>query len=240
MPTYNSENFISESIESIQKQTYTNWELLITDDCSTDNTVEIINSFLKKDNRIKLFKLNKNSGAGLARNFSIQKSKGKYISFCDSDDIWKNLKLEKQLNFIRAEGLVFTYSSFFKLSKIGLLKIDCPEYLTISKILKNNYIGCSTAIYDREKLGKLNMPSVRKRQDWALWIDILKLIKETKGLKDPLVIIKEREDSVSSNKFKLIKYNWYIYKVHLGFNYLKSFYYMLIFTWNYLKKIKNK
>ena len=239
MPAYNSEHCISDSIESIQKQTYTNWELLITDDCSTDNTIKIINSFVETDNRIKLFTLKKNSGAGLARNRSIKESIGKYISFCDSDDMWIDFKLEKQLKFMKVENLVFTYSSYFQLkeNKIGLKKIDCPEHLTKSKILKNNYVGCLTAIYDSEKLGKLYMPSIRKRQDWALWINILYSIKETKGLKEPLAVYRKRENSISSNKFKLLKYNWYIYRVHLGFNYVKSLYYMIIFIWNYIKKI---
>ena len=179
-PTYNSEEFISETITSIINQTYTNWELLITDDCSSDDTLKIIDFFQKKDNRIKLLRLDTNQGAGVARNNSIKDSKGKFIAFCDSDDQWKPDKLEKQIHFIKANNLVFTYSSYDVTDESGnfIKSINAPKTLTLKNILSNNYVGCLTAIYDSAAIGKQYMPAIRKRQDWVLWINILKVIKK--------------------------------------------------------------
>ena len=111
-PSYNSAEFISETIESIIAQTYTNWELLITDDCSTDNTSEIVNKYIRKDNRVKFFQLPQNSGAGVARNNSIKEAKGRFLAFCDSDDAWYPNKLEKQLSFMLENEYAFTCTSY--------------------------------------------------------------------------------------------------------------------------------
>ena len=111
-PIYNSEKYITETIESIQAQTYTNWELLITDDCSTDQSIDIIKSHQKNDNRIRLFLLDKNQGAGVARNNSIKEANGRYIAFCDSDDLWKQDKLAKQIKFMKENQVSFTYCSY--------------------------------------------------------------------------------------------------------------------------------
>ena len=238
-PSYNSENFISETINSILNQTYKNWELLITDDCSTDTTLDIIKSYQNIDNRIKLFNLVSNEGAGVARNNSIQYAKGRYIAFCDSDDQWKPDKLEKQVHFIEQNNLVFTYSSYDVIDESGnfIKSIKAPKKITLKKILSNNYIGCLTAIYDSEAIGKQYMPVIRKRQDWVLWINILKVIKNTKGLDDSLAIYRDRKNSISSNKIQMIKYNWKVYYEVLGFNKFKSVLLMLNFIIHYAIKI---
>ena len=142
-PTYNSEKYITETIESIQAQTYTNWELLITDDCSTDQTIDIIKSYQKNDNRIRLFLLDKNQGAGVARNNSIKEANGRYIAFCDSDDQWKKNKLELQLTFIKNNKLLFSYTDYDVVSEDNqfVKRIKCPYRMTYSKLLKNNYVG---------------------------------------------------------------------------------------------------
>ena len=237
-PSFNSQRFISETIESIINQTYTNWELLITDDFSTDNTIEIVESYSKNDSRIKLFKLKKNLGAGLARNFSINKSQGRYIAFCDSDDQWKTNKLEVQMKFMKENNLVFSFTDYNSIDEYGISKgyIQCPKILTYNKLLKNNYVGCLTVIYDTKTLGKLLMPEIRKRQDWVLWLSIMKKIKLTKGLNTSLSIYRVRTNSISSNKFDLLKYNWSVYNRELGFNKFTSFYYLLIFIINYFLK----
>jgi len=237
-PTYNSEKFILGTIESIQKQTYINWELLITDDCSTDKTIEIIKDYKQTDKRIKLYKLKTNSGAGLARNNSIRHAAGRFIAFCDSDDRWLPNKLEVQLEYLLNQNAGFTYSSYFlhneEQNKIG--EIKGPRKISYRQILRNNYIGCLTAIYDTQALGKMFMPDIRKRQDWVLWINIIKKLGTVQGISEPLAIYTVRKNSISSNKFKLVKYNWVIYNKALGFGIISSLLYMIQFLYFYARK----
>ena len=112
MPSYNSENFIIESIESVLAQTYSNWELIIVDDCSPDDSNKIIAKYIDSDSRIKLIKLQKNSGPAIARNMAIETANSRYIAFLDSDDVWLPNKLEKQIKFMQDNDLAFTYSSY--------------------------------------------------------------------------------------------------------------------------------
>lgn len=238
-PTYNSELYISETILSIQNQTFTDWELIITDDYSSDNTVEVIQSFIKKDDRIRLYKLKSNQGAGVARNHSIKMAKGRYIAFCDSDDQWKKNKLELQINFMNHNDLVLSYSGYDVIDENGkkIRTVHPPKIITLKKILSNNYIGCLTAIYDSKILGKQYMPPIRKRQDWVLWIKILKKIKKTEGLNTSLAIYRVRSNSISRNKLNLIIHNWNVYHKVLGYNKFKSVLLMINFIIHYAIKI---
>ena len=238
-PSYNSEEFISETIHSIINQTYTNWELLITDDCSNDNTISIIKSFQENDVRIKLFILESNGGAGVARNNSIKYAKGRYIAFCDSDDQWKKNKLELQINLMVQNNMVLSCSGYDVIGEKGnyIRTIYPPKIITLKKILSNNYIGCLTAIYDSRKIGKQYMPLIRKRQDWVLWINILKKIKKTEGLNISLAIYRLRSNSISRNKFNLLIHNWNVYHQVLGYNKLESVLLMLNFITHYAIKV---
>ena len=166
-PSYNSELFISETILSIQSQTFTDWELIITDDCSSDDTVRIIKSFIKKDDRIRLYILKSNQGAGVARNHSIKMAKGRYIAFCDSDDQWKESKLRKQIDFMITNDLSFTYSSYDVIDEENnkLKSIYSPTKLSYIEMLRNNYVGCLTAIYDQDKIGKIYILYVKDSQE---------------------------------------------------------------------------
>ena len=224
LPAFNSSKFIGSTIESIRKQTYTDWELLITDDGSTDKTINVINKHQKEDSRIKLFILKVNSGAGVARNNSIKKANGKYIAFCDSDDLWVPHKLTKQIDFMKKNNLFFTYSSFEIIDENGVFisTVTSPAHLTYKDLLKSNKIGCLTAIYDTHYLGKLYMSNIRNRQDWVLWLNILKKIKFTKGLKESLALYRKRKGSISRNKFKMISYHWFVYRQEMKINLYKS------------------
>lgn len=242
--SYNSAKFIDQTIESILAQTYTNWELLITDDCSTDNCIEIIQKYVIQDKRIKLFRLKQNSGAGIARNNSIREATGKYIAFCDSDDKWKPDKLEKQLSFMVSNGYAFTYTSYDVIDEnnntIGYVK--CRPIFTYRSLLIDNGIGCLTSMYDQSIVGKMYMPSVRKRQDWGLWLRIIKKTKYAYGLQYSLSIYRNRDDSISSNKIALCKYNYILYHKVENFSALSSIY-LLVFHFipYYLyKKLKQK
>lgn len=217
-PTYNSAAFIVETINSIRAQTYQNWELLITDDCSTDDTVSIIKKFSEKDDRIKLFILPRNSGAGVARNNSINYAKGRFIAFCDSDDRWLPDKLKIQVESMLLNNSALSYGSYLVCDENGSFTgIEvCLNKLTYKKILSANFIGCLTAIYDTVKVGKIFMPTIRKRQDWGLWIAVLRKCKVAVGIKQPIAIYRDRQNSISSNKAGLFKFHPVLYKEMLS------------------------
>ncbi|MDB4580264.1 glycosyltransferase [Akkermansiaceae bacterium] len=238
MPAYNSSEFVVESILSIQAQTHTNWELLITDDCSSDKTVKIIRNLAATDSRIKVFQLAKNRGAGVARNHSIEKAAGRYIAFCDSDDQWVPNKLENQLRFMRQHDLGFTYTSYEKIDEAGnsIGSVTCLPRVTYKTMLRNNYIGCLTVVYDTRKLGKQFMPTIRKRQDWALWLKILKQSPEARGIQEFLSIYRDRAGSISSNKLEMVKYNWIIFNDVEKLGILRSSWCMIEFMWHYFSK----
>lgn len=237
IPTYNSSKFVLQTLQSIKNQTYKNWELLITDDCSTDETVDTINSFIKNDERIKLFKLDNNSGTATARNHSIYHAKGRYIAFCDSDDRWKPNKLEVQIAYMKEHDCGFSYTSYDIINENGKSIGSSVAKPTINykNILRNNYIGCLTAIYDTNMYGKLYMPKIRKRQDWALWIMILQKSNKACGLNQVLATYMQRKNSISSNKFEMLKYNFNIYFHFLKLSRLKSFFYMIRFVFYFLR-----
>lgn len=239
-PSYNSSLYIEATIQSILAQTYSNWELLITDDCSTDNTIDIVNRYVQQDSRIKLFCLEKNSGAGIARNHSIREARGRYIAFCDSDDRWLPEKLERQIAFMKKKDAAFSYTSYYVCSEGEEIrgKILCKPTINYYSLLKDNSIGCLTAMYDTHILGKMYMPEIRKRQDWGLWFLIIKKIKIAYGLQEPLAIYRVRKSSVSSNKWNLIKFNLNVYRTVLHFSFLQAwctFLFLFLPTYMYKK-----
>lgn len=241
-PCFNSSKYINQMIESVIAQTYQNWELLITDDCSTDNSREIVQSFCKKDNRIRLFVLEENSGAGVARNKSIQEAQGRYIAFCDSDDLWKPEKLEHQIEFIRKHGYDFTFCQAEVIDTEGHLvgfnkRRPCVSYKSERFI---NFIGTSGVLYDTERIGKFFMKSIRRRQDWVLWLDILRVTKYAYCLNEPLSAWRKGDSqSLSSNKSRLVQYHCTVYQDYLGYSKFGSYivFYFLSLPRIILKKI---
>ncbi|MES2411895.1 MAG: glycosyltransferase family 2 protein [Bacteroidota bacterium] len=236
-PTYNSEKFISATIQSVQNQTYPTWELIIIDDCSTDKTVEIINRVVKSDSRIKLHSLTKNEGTGIARNIGVANSKGTYISFLDSDDLWKPNKLEMQLNFMRENDLAFTFSFYECIDENGNhlnIRKEAPSLTTYKKLFFCNYIGNSTAIYNADVLGKIPINKIRKRQDWMLWLTIVKKIKVAQPVPDVLAYYRIRKNSISSSKIDLLKFNFNVYHKFHKMNYFVSLGCTLIFIFTQL------
>ena len=208
-PSYNCIRYIGETIESIQNQTYDNWELLITDDCSSDGTFDLILQYAKEDERIKCFSLAKNSGAGVARNNSIKMAKGKYIAFCDSDDRWLPTKLEKQLKLMEENKCGVVYSSYFVCNDNGLVKgiILCRKSESSFSIKCDDKMGNLTFMYNEQLTGKLYMPDIRKRQDWAHKMAVMNICKTAYGVQEPLAIYRHSETSISKNKHSLVKYN---------------------------------
>jgi glycosyltransferase involved in cell wall biosynthesis len=239
-PSYNSAKFIIQSIESVISQTYSNWEMIIVDDCSQDNSIKIIKEFQEKNNRIKLIESKVNQRPARARNRAIKYANGRYIAFLDSDDIWLPNKLEKQIKFMKDNNLDFTYSSYNLIDEDDndLGKFIAPQYITYKSMLKSNTVGCLTAIYDTEKLGKVYMPLIRKRQDYGLWLKILKEIDSTKGMLESLATYRILENSVSSNKLKAAQYQWKIYRKIEKLSLVKSLYYFVNYIYYGIKKYR--
>ena len=236
-PTYNSEKFISATIHSVQNQTYSNWELIIVDDCSTDKTVEIINNAIKSDSRIKLHSLAKNEGTGVARNIGIANSNGSYISFLDSDDLWVFNKLERQLDFMEENNLAFTFSYYECIDENGNhlnIRKEAPNPTTYKKLFFCNYIGNSTAIYNANILGKIPINKIRKRQDWMLWLTIVKKIKVAQPVPEVLAYYRVRKNSISSSKIDLLKFNFDVYHKFHRMNFFASLVSLLIFVFTQL------
>lgn len=247
MPTYNAGKYLADSIDSILQQTHENIELLITDDASTDNnTLKILHDFSKKDHRINVIFLKENHGAGYARNQSIQRAKGRYIAFCDSDDRWTADKLEKQIAFMNEKQCALCCASYLICDENNVntgLNIP-PKRITYNMLKRDNKVGCLTGIYDTKLLGrKFLMPTIRKRQDWALFLEIMKQCHVCYAYTDkPLAYYRVRKNSVSSNKRSLIKYNVAVYKNILGYSTPKSYFYFFglfipTYTWKIVKRI---
>jgi hypothetical protein len=239
-PSYKSAKFISQTIKSVLNQTYQDWEMIIVDDVSPDNSNEIIEEFIKKDSRIKLIKLEKNSGPAVARNRAIEEAKGRYIAFLDADDLWMPEKLEKQMAFMNQNNLSFTYSSYTLIDEDNnnLGSFTTKENITYNSMLKTCSVGCLTAIYDTKKLGKVFMPNILKRQDYGTWLQILKEIKSTKGILEPLATYRILENSVSSNKIKASLYQWKIYREVEKLNLFQSGWYFIQYVYYGFKKYK--
>lgn len=213
MPAYNCEKFIAEAIRSVQAQTYTNWELIVVDDCSTDQTRTIIEKFAFEDKRIILLKNEKNSGAAASRNKAVESASGRYIAFLDSDDLWVNDKLEKQIGFMLSNHYSFTCTSYEKIDESSKkLGIVIPALNVDYEGLLKRCPGNSTVIYDSDVLGKYTIPLIKKRNDYIMWLAVIKDAKELHGLDTVLGFHRIGMKSISSNKFSLVKYHWRIYR----------------------------
>lgn len=238
-PAYNAAAYIAETIESVFNQTYINWEMLIVNDCSQDNTAEIVQSYAVKDKRIKLINLKQNSGAAVARNTAMQNAKGRYIAFLDSDDLWKKEKLQKQIQFMQRNGYAFTFTNYQYLKlkldeKLRIIKV--PKSLTYEQSLKNTIIGCLTVIVDRQETGNFQMPLVRAGQDHLTWWLLMKRGFKAYGLQENLAEYRRVEGSISHNRFKAIKRHWKLYREYERLSLVKSAYCFICYALHAVKK----
>ena len=232
MPSYNSCRYISASIDSILGQTYSNLELIITDDCSTDGTIEILQQYAKKDHRVRIFSLSENKGAGMARNNCIREARGRYLAFCDSDDRWMPTKLEKQIAFMKAKDCCMVYASYITCNEQGSKKgvIIAPQQQSLFQTKCDDKIGFLTCIYDTTKTGgKLFMPLQRKRQDYAYVLMILQKCQYAYGIQEPLAYYRLRSESISANKWSLVKYEMLTWRVVFGDSRLHAFLFFIFF-----------
>ncbi len=236
-PSYNSEKFISETIASVQKQTVTDWELLIIGDASSDDTVAEIKRLQAEDSRIKCFSLKENKGPAHARNLGIQKARGKYLTFLDADDLWFPEFLERSSTEAKKHPFVFaSYKRLDENLEPYLSDFVVPEKVSYTDILKSNSISCLTAFLDIEVLGKKYMPLIKKRQDMGLWLQYLKKTDYACGIQEPLAIYRIRRDSLSRNKTGLIKHQWKFYREVEQLSVFASAYYLT--CWAYKGFVK--
>ena len=214
MPSYNTAEFIAESIKSVLAQSYKDWELLIVDDCSTDNTDEVVKPYLS-DERIKYLKNEKNSGAAVSRNRALREAKGKWIAFLDSDDLWTPKKLSKQINFMEEHGYSFTYTNYVEIDTEGKkngVTVTGPKRVTKTGMFNYCWPGCLTVMYDAEKVGLIQIADIKKNNDYAMWLKVCKKA-DCYLLNEELALYRRgRVGSISTHSIKKL-ISWH-YKLH--------------------------
>lgn len=225
MPSYNSGEFIEDSIKSVLDQTYHNWELIIIDDCSTDNTISIVESL--NNNKIKIIKNKNNLGAAKSRNKGIEIAQGQFIAFLDSDDLWHKEKLRIQTSYMKENNISFTYCAYEKINEHNKVigNVSVPEKIDRNTLLKTCYIGCLTAIYDTQKLNKVYMPEDTRREDYATWLNIIREVKFIYGINKTLASYRVHSKQSSNKKIKMATENWKIYKEIENLGFSRSIYY---------------
>lgn len=214
MPSYNTAKFISETIYSVLTQTYTNWELIIVDDCSTDNTDEVAKPFLS-DERIKYIKNEKNSGAAISRNRALCEAKGKWIAFLDSDDLWLPEKLEKQIAFMEKNDYRFSYTNYIEIDETANpngRSVTGPKKVTRHGMYNYCWMGCLTVMYNAETVGLIQIADIKKNNDYAMWLKVCKKA-DCYLLDEVLAKYRKRSGSISNHGYtKLIKWHYKLYR----------------------------
>lgn len=225
MPVYNSAATLGAAVRSVLTQTHSDLELLITDDQSSDGSMDLLREFAEQDERVLPESAPERGGAGRARNLAIARARGDYVAFLDSDDMWLPEKTEKQLAFAAEGTAPLTFTSYFKMDAAHSGEstewvpngrvIRARAHVDYRAMLVRDYIGALTAMYDRKVLGTRLMPEMRKRQDYALWLSIMRDGVDARGLDEPLAAYRaHRAGSLSSNKLSLVQYNWALYREH--------------------------
>jgi len=236
-PAHNAQRFIGKCIESVIAQSYQNWEMIIVDDGSTDETLEIIQQYINKDYRVVLFSNDINLGASKSRNIAIKEAKGNYIAFLDSDDIWLPKKLEIQMELMDIEDVAMCYSNYDVIDEDGYVTnhFKAPTKVNYQDMLRTSYIGTLTTVYSVKKLGKVYFKDVG-HEDYLLKLDILKEIDYAVGINEPLAQYRIVKGSLSNNKLKSASWQWKIYREYEKIPLLKSILYFISYTYNGFKK----
>ncbi len=232
-PMHNSARYISDTIESVISQTYRNWEMIIIDDFSTDSSRDIVKKYADRDHRIILIQLETKSQNGVVgvRNEGIKIARGRFISFLDSDDLWDPKKLLLQIEFMLTNKIAFSYANYrvFDENKCSVVnEFYAPKKVNYKDICKGNTIGCLVATYDASLIGKIYNIDAPKREDFATWLHILKIVTYAYNVGETLATYRLRKNSVSSKKRKMIKYQWRVYRKIERISFIKSCYYLLI------------
>lgn len=236
-PCYNSGKYISETIESVLNQTYTDWEWIIVDDRSKDDSVKIIKEY--QDKRITLIALDQNVGAANARNIAIEKSEGRYLTFLDSDDVWLPHFLHTTIDYLIKNKEELVYASYKRHDDDLNPMLDdfiAEDNINFKRLLYNCPIPMLTAMYDTQRIGRVMIPDVDMREDYAMWLDVLRKIPLARSIKEPLAVYRIRESSYSRNKFLILKKQFMVYYKFLNLSLLESTYYTVHWAMNGLKK----
>ncbi len=241
-PVYNVKEYIVETMESVRRQTLTDWELILVDDGSTDGSKELILDYIEKkqDQRIRLVELEQNMGAATARNYGVERAQGRYIAFLDSDDIWMEDKLEKQVEWMEKQGSAFSFTGYEFANHAGEPTgkvVRVPETITYKEALKNTTIFTSTVMFDTIKIAKekIRMPKI-KSEDTALWWTMLKEVGVAHGLGECKVIYRRVEGSLSANKLEALRRIWNLYRSHERLGLLQSMYYFCFWAVTAVKR----
>ncbi|MGG3891250.1 glycosyltransferase family 2 protein [Metabacillus fastidiosus] len=242
-PAYNASEFISETIDSVKAQTFSNWEMIIVDDCSSDHTREIVRKAVEKDKRIKLIELPQNGGPANARNVAINAAKGDFLAFLDSDDLWLPHKLERQLSFMEEHDIAFSYTMYQMMDQKGEKKvtlIHVPPSIVYKDLLKNTIIGTLTVMLDKRKTGNIQLfPARNCSEDYGLWLSILAKGITAYGINEELALYRKCENSLSSNKLKSALKTWNTYRKIERLNIFASCWYFMNYSLRALKKHTN-
>ena len=223
-PMYNAEKLIAKTIESVQAQTYQNWEMVIVDDVSTDGGSKIVGEYAQADSRIRYLRHESNQGVSKTRNTALQNARGQYVAFLDSDDLWKPDKLEKQLAFMKEQGASFCYCACRVIGQDGQSAGKTryvPPSRNYGELLKGNVIPCLTVVLDRKQIQNIHMPDM-PHEDYGAWLDILKTGITAYGLNEVLAEYRVSGGSVSGNKLAAAKWTWDIYRRQQGLGIVKS------------------
>lgn len=232
-PSYNSATYIPDTIKSVMSQTFKDWEWIITDDKSTDNTVSIIENLY--DPRIILIKSTKNAGAGDARNSSLRKATGRYITFIDADDVWEPNFLKEMVDFIKNKNTELVYSNYARCDEHlnpKLADFQADKIVTYENLLKTCRLSLLSSMYDSQRVGKEFFPTESKREDHVMWLNLLKKIPNGLPLAKTMAKYRMHPSSISRNKKNIIKDQYLVYKDHMHFSTVKSFYYTILWAMN--------
>jgi len=233
-PVYNAQATLQTTINSVKAQTYKEWELILVNDASSDQSADLIKAAMAKDRRIKTITLTTNAGAARARNLALDSARGQYIAFLDSDDAWDSTKLEKQLAFMRDKAVAFTFTAY-RTTKGRIVKAE--PTVDYRHLIVNNTIGCLTVLIDRKMTGDFKMPDYRKGQDHLTWLSLMKQGHMAYGLNEVLATYTEgNTGSLSGNKWKAAKRQWFNYRKALGLGFFQSAVYFIQYAFTAIRK----
>jgi teichuronic acid biosynthesis glycosyltransferase TuaG len=231
MPAHNSQDSLSESVQSVLAQTYKDWELILVDDASSDGTLALASQFASDDPRIRVLPLQQNVGVAEARNRGISAARGQYLAFLDSDDLWLPNKLETQIDFMRSTGAGFSFAQYRRIGRDGSLSspVKVPRSVSYEGLLRGNSIGCLTVAIDRYQIPEVSMPQIR-HEDYVTWLKILKRGPIAYGIPQDLARYRVTSSSVSSDKRRSASWTWNIYRRVEGLSLIKSAWCFLHYT----------
>lgn len=244
-PNFNCGKFVAETIECVLQQTYQEWEMIIVDDCSTDESVDVIRGYAERDSRIRLLVNEQNSGAALSRNRALREARGRWVAFLDSDDLWMPEKLERQLDFMVDNGYGFSYHEYREMDSEGMdtgVRITGPRHITRRGMYDFCWMGCLTVMYDRERVGLIQIADIKKNNDYAMW---LKVCRQTDCYLLPECLGRYRRGrigSVSTHGYStLIRWHYRLFRDAEGMGPVAAGYHtMRNLMWGVYKKLRYK